>query len=137
ILGVSSPENGKWHGPFRSLSAAKSVVPRVIAEIHVCAQDQHGVMQHAESYADRHIEPEPDEILQSNKTLAILLRAIESTDLAGDARGSPPRIAEPDRPAHSELLKSIATIPATLGVPILPHAAPARHSETYVGPRIG
>ena len=137
ILGVGSPKNGKWHGPFRSLSAAKSVVPRVIAEVHVCAQLRADPMQQAKSFAGQRIEPEPDEAVRSNETLARLLRVIEGTGFAGDIRGAPPHIAQPDRPAHLELLKSVATIPAaTLTAAILPPSAPTQQMGSYAGQRI-
>jgi hypothetical protein len=136
-LSVSSPENGKWHGPFRSLSAAKSVVPLVIAEMHVCAQLSADPMPQAEGYAGQRIEPEPDEALRSKETRATLLRFIETTDYAGDLRVALPPIVQPDRPAHSELLKSIVTIPAaTLPASALTHAAPTQQAESYVGTRI-
>ena len=54
------------------------------------------------------------------------LRATESTDLAEDLRGASPPIAQPDRPAPPELLKSIDTVPAPPRLSPWPRRRPLR-----------
>jgi len=87
ILGVSSAENGKWHGPFRSLSAAKSVVPRVNAEVHVCVQLRADPMQLAEVYAGQRIEPEADEAPRATKRLRHCCAPLRARILPGTFEG--------------------------------------------------
>ena len=134
-LSPSSPANGKWHGPYRSLSAAKSVLPQVVAEVHVCAQLRADPLQQAEVNAVQCMESDADEAPRSNETLATLMRVIESTDFAADLRrGALSHLAQPDRPAHSELLKSVAVNPVA-AVPVvtpLP-AAPRQPAESFAG----
>src|SRR5580704_14039792 len=81
----------------------------------------------AQPEAGELLKPAPDDQLNSNETLATLLRVIESTDISSILQGKAPRIAQPDQSELPELPAPNATIPAsTLPVDKPPSVAPTQ-----------